>query len=122
MPLDPFDEGRPAGADHLVHDDRAGDVLDQLALHRPDELAALLEVGLARLRADQLVDLLVAIAGIVALRRAGIILDQIDVGIVDGDAGAVETDGLVLALYLRVPDAGVDRVELGPLGWIKSFA
>ena len=60
--------------------------LGELALDLPHQLLALAEVDLLRLGEDQLVDLRVAVLGIVALGLAGVVLDQVDVGIVDGDA------------------------------------
>src|SRR5438046_1252316 len=57
-----------------VEQDRTGVVLDQLPLNFPDDLFALLGVGLGRLLVDQLVHLGIAKAGIIARRAAHIIL------------------------------------------------
>src|SRR5262249_49125520 len=64
---DALDVGLPAGGGAVVQDDRAGHVGGDLALRLPNDLPALLGIGLARLREDQLVDLLVAVARIVAI-------------------------------------------------------
>ena len=64
----------PAGAGADVQDDRPRHVLLQLAVDLPHQLLALLEVGLRRLLVEQLLELLVAVVGVVALRPAGVVL------------------------------------------------
>jgi len=95
-----------------VQNDRARDIGGDLAFGLPQDLPALLGIDLARLREDQLVHLLVAVARVVAVGLAGVVLDQVHVRIVDADTGGVETDCVVLALHLGVPDGGVYDVEL----------
>jgi hypothetical protein len=73
--------GLPAIAGGRVQDDRARGVFDQEAFDVPDDLPAFLLVELARLGRQQLVDLGIAILRVVALGVAGIVLDQIAVGI-----------------------------------------
>src|SRR4051812_9890077 len=78
-----FDPRMPAGRLSWVKDDRAGHVLDQFALDLPDDFLALLGIGLHRLLVDELVDVRVAVPGIIALCPADIILVELLVGIVD---------------------------------------
>src|SRR5437016_5701177 len=63
-------------AGHLarVKDYRPRDVFDQPALDLPDQFLALLRVRLHRLLFDQIIDLGIAVAGVVALRAADVIL------------------------------------------------
>src|SRR6516225_11759869 len=103
---DALDVGLPAGAWAAVEDDRTGDVLLQLLVDHPDQLPALPDVGFLRLLVEQLFDLLVAIAGVVALRAAGIVLIERLVGVVDGVARKVEPERVVLARDLREPLRG----------------
>ena len=70
------------------------------------------EVGLHRLLVEQLLDLLVAVVGVVALRAAGIVLVELLVGIVDAAAGQIEAERVILARDLREPVGGLDHVEL----------
>ena len=95
-----------------VQDHRARGVLDQKPLDIPDDFPALFLVEFARLRRQQLVDLGIAILGIVALGVAGIVLDDVAVGIVDADAGDVQADRVILALQLGVPARRIQNVEL----------
>ena len=62
-------------------------VLLQFAVDLPDQLLALLRVGFHRLLVDQLVELGIAVAGVVALRAAGVVLVELLVGVVDAAAG-----------------------------------
>jgi hypothetical protein len=75
-----------------VEDDRPRHVLLQLLVDLPHQLLALVDVGLLRLLVEQLLDLLVAVVGVVALRAAGVVLVERLVGIVDGVAGEVEAE------------------------------
>ena len=69
------------------------------------------DVGLARLHGEQLLDLGIAVAGVVALRLAGEVLEIVLVGIVDAVAGGVEADRVVLARDLGEPLRGLDDVD-----------
>src|SRR5262249_49422497 len=64
----------PAGRNAAVEDDRPRVILDQLLLDLPDQPPARARIGLSGLLLDQPIDLLVAIAGVVALRAAHVIL------------------------------------------------
>src|SRR6516164_4486744 len=63
----------------------------------PDEAAALVAVSDRRLLDELFFELAVAIAGIVALGPAGVILEELLVGIVDTAAGDVDADLVVFA-------------------------
>ena len=80
-----------------MHDDRPGAVFLQLAVDFPDDLLALLLIGLGRLPVDQRVDLPIAVAGVVALRAADVVLVELLVRIVDAAAGQIEADQIILA-------------------------
>jgi hypothetical protein len=95
-----------------VVDDRPGAVLLQLLVDVPDETPALVAVGRLRLLDKPFLELGVAIAGVVALRAAAVILEELLVGVVDAAAGVVEADLVVLAGELGEPVGGLDRVEL----------
>ena len=62
----------PAQASYALGHDRPGDTLCELSLNRLDQLASVLQIGLPRLLVNQLLDLGIAILGIVALRAAGV--------------------------------------------------
>src|SRR6516162_11029874 len=79
----PLDPRLPAGGLTGIEDDRANAVLGQLPLDLPDQLPALLAVGLHRLPGDQLVELRIAIAAIIPLGAAGIALVELRIGIVE---------------------------------------
>ena len=70
-----------------MEDDRPRDVFLQLPVDLPDQLLALVDVCLFRLLVEQLLDVLVAIVGVIPLRAAGIVLVERLVGLVDGVAG-----------------------------------
>jgi hypothetical protein len=57
-------------------------------------------------------ELWIAIAGVVALRTAGVMLEEISVGIIDAAARQVGADHVVLAGDLRKPIRRLDGVEL----------
>src|SRR5580704_19425901 len=69
----PLDARLPAGGDARVEDDRARGVAREAPLDVPHQLPPLLGIWLARLPVDQRVDLLVAIAGVVAVRAADVV-------------------------------------------------
>jgi hypothetical protein len=56
-----------------VEDDRPGDVFLQLFIDVPDQLLAPGDVGLLGLFVEQLLDVLVAVVGVVPLRIAGVV-------------------------------------------------
>ena len=68
----PLDPRLPAGGLTGIEDDRANAVVGQLPFDLPDQLPALLAVGLHRLSVDQLVELRIAIAAIIPLGAAHI--------------------------------------------------
>jgi hypothetical protein len=78
----------------------------------PYEVPALVAVGRLRLIDKLFFELGVATAGVVSLRAAAVILEELLVGVVDPAAGVVEPDLVVLAGKLGEPVGGLDRVEL----------
>src|SRR5277367_278342 len=76
----------PAIAGRAPQNARTRGVIDQKMLDLPDQLGPLVAVQFARLRRQQLVDVGVTVLGIIALGLAGIILDDIAVGVVDRNA------------------------------------
>jgi hypothetical protein len=80
-----------------VEDDRTSDVLLQLLVDLPDQLLALLDIRFLRLLVEQLLDVLVAVVGVVALGAAGIVFVERLVGIVDRVAGQVKAKVVILA-------------------------
>ena len=101
-----------AGCETGVINDRARPVLLQFPVDLPDEVPAFLSIGQHRLLDEQLLAFRVAISGVVALRAAAVVLEELLVGIVDAAAGIVEADLVVLAGELGEPVRGFDRVEL----------
>jgi hypothetical protein len=69
------------------------------------------DIGLARLLVDQLIDLGIAIAGVIALGAARKILVELLVGVVEPVLADGQTDGVILAHDGRVPLRRVDRIE-----------
>src|SRR5262249_18109783 len=84
--------GLPAGRHARIEKGRPGVVLGQFILDLPDDPFALFDINLHRLAVDHLVDLGVAIAGIVSLGAADIVLVEDRIGIVDSGLGDVEAD------------------------------
>src|SRR5262249_56214787 len=82
--------GLPAGPPGAGEEERPPPVLRVLLVDLPDELLALLRVGLLRLLAEQLLQVLVAVVRVVALRAAGVVLIEALVGIVDAVAGQID--------------------------------
>src|SRR5450759_3325520 len=66
--------GLPARALAAVEDDRPRDVFLKLLVDFPHQLLALGDVGLLGLLVEQLLDVGIAVIGIVSLRLAGVIL------------------------------------------------
>src|SRR5664279_6016487 len=89
---DAFDIGLPARRRVGMEDDRPGHVFLKLLVDVPDQLLALGNVGLLGLLVEQLLDLLVAVVGVVAFRAAGVVLVERLVGIVDRIAGQIEAE------------------------------
>jgi hypothetical protein len=73
----------PARCAEVVPDDRSCPVLLQSLVNLPNELLALFLVGFSRLLVEDLLDLTIAIAGVIPLRPAGVVLVELLVGIVD---------------------------------------
>src|SRR5215472_17464201 len=63
-------------------------------------------------RSKQLLDLGIAVAGIIARRIAGVILVELLVGIIDATGDARDTDLVILAGEFGEPEARFDRIEL----------
>ena len=83
MIVSPLSCGLPACREAVVEQDRPRTVLLQLLVDFPDEAPALLLVPLHRLLIEQLVDFRIAVAGVIAVRAAGVILIELRVGVVD---------------------------------------
>src|SRR5205823_8013433 len=101
--VEALDAGPPAGRGAGVEDDRSRGVARQAPLDLPYQLPPLLGIGLARLPVDQRVDLLVAIAGVVAVRAARVVLIEHLVGVVDRGLADIDPDRIVLADDLGKP-------------------
>src|SRR6516165_7320691 len=97
---EPLDIGLRASPAARIKDDRQGAVLSQPPFDLPDQLFAFFSVGFGRLLVDQLVDLRIAIAGVVAHRAAHEVLIELLVWVVDAALGAVDRDRVVLAVDL----------------------
>src|SRR5215813_14549949 len=108
-----LDVGLQAGSRAVPQDHRPRAVGQKLAVDLPYDLAALVGVGLGRLHVEQLLDLGIAVAGIVALRLSGEVLVEVLIGIVDAVAGGIEADRIGLAADLGEPLRGLDDVDLG---------
>src|SRR5215469_14758809 len=106
------DIGLPASSAASVIDDGPGALLLQSLVDLPNELPALFLVRLSRLSVEQLLDLAIAVAGVIARRIAGVILVELLVGIIDGTGDAGDTDLVILAGELGEPEARFDRLEL----------
>jgi len=82
----PFDLRLHAGCQAGVVDDRPRAVLLQFLVDLPDQTPALLPIGHRRLLNEQRLQIGVAISGVVALRTAAVVLEELLVGIVDAAA------------------------------------
>src|SRR5436190_8817641 len=110
---EPLDIGLRAGPAARIKDDRPSLVLGEFPFNLPHQLLALFPVGLGRLLIDQLVDLRIAIAGVVAHRPAHEVFVELLVWVVDAALGAIDRDRVVLAVDLGEPVRGLDRFERG---------
>src|SRR5260370_21614662 len=108
--IEALDARPPAGRGAGVEYDRARGVAREAPLDLPHQLPPLLGIGLARLPVDQRVDLLVAIAGVVAVRAARVVLVEHLFGVVDRCLSVIDADRIVLADYLGVPVSCLDRI------------
>src|SRR5262245_32021091 len=95
-----------------MRDDRPRYVLLQLLVDLPNQLLALFQIRFRRLLVELLLELLVAIVRVIALRSAAVILVEVLVRIVDRAAGEVEPHRIVLARDLAVPVARFHHFEL----------
>src|SRR5215510_4551194 len=102
----------PAVCEAVVEDDRPRTVLSQPSFDLPYQLLALAFVGLRRLPLEQLLELGIAIAGVVAGRPASIVLIELLIGIVDTTTGEIEANLEIFAIHLGVPEGGLDDLEL----------
>src|SRR6202047_1676113 len=101
----------PASRATRVKDDRTGIVLRQSPFDFPYQLLAFFLVGLHRLSIDQLVDLRIAVAGIIPFGATHVVLVKLLVGVVDAALGDVEADREILARDPRIPLSGVHGFE-----------
>ncbi len=83
----------------------------QGALDLGHQLHALLRVQLLRLLGHHLLELLVAVAGVVAGRGAGEVLEEVGVGIVDADAREVGPGLVLLARGQGMPLRRLDLLQ-----------
>src|SRR6202047_2244865 len=100
-----------AGTTAVIEDDRSGAVFRQPAVDLPDQSLALCLVGLDRLLLVHLLELGVAVVGVIALRTAGIMLVEIGVGIIDSRPRQIGADHEVLAGDLGKPIYGFDSIQ-----------
>src|SRR5271163_2547281 len=108
-----LDPGLPAGAAGRVKDDRSDRSFRQHPFELPDDLLALFRIGLHRLLIDELVELRVAVAGIVPCGAADEILVEHLIRVIDAGLHRHGANRVVFAHDLRVPLGGIDDVELG---------
>ena len=92
-------------------DDRARSILLQSLIDLPNEWPALLPVGHRRLLDEQLLQFRLAVAGVVALRPAAVVFEELLVGIVDAAVGIVKANLLVFAGELGESVGGLYRFE-----------
>ena len=83
-------------------------------LDLPHDLVPPLDIAFSRLLVDQLVDFVVAIPGVIALRPAQIVLVKHLLGIIEPGLGDGEREGIVLAHDRRIPLGRIDGVERAP--------
>src|ERR1051326_5076578 len=107
----PLEIGLPAARPGWVEEHRPEGSFGQFALGLPDDFFALLWIGLHRLPVDQLVELRVAVPGIVAARAGIKILVEHLVRIVDPGLDRHHADRVILAHHLGIPQRGIDEVE-----------
>ena len=109
----PLELGLPTGPAPVVVDYRARNVLLQLLVDVPHQRLALLLIGLGGLLVKQLLQLGIAIAGIVRLRAATVIFIKLLVGVVDPAAGQIEADLIVRIVIGR--DIACRNLYIEPL-------
>src|ERR1700730_15231395 len=109
---EPLHIGLPAGRAARGKAAGPGPRLRQLPFDLPYQPSALLRIGLDRLPVDQLVDLRVAVAGIIPLRTAHVVLVKLLIRVVDTGFTTADADCVVLARQLGKPLDGVDGFEL----------
>src|SRR6516165_1870373 len=109
----PLDPGLPAGCPARVGDDRPDRVLLQFPVDLPDQLLALLLVGLDRLPVEPPLHLAIAVSEIIAFGTAGVVLVEQLGRIVDRGEREDEADLVVLARQPRKPVHRLDQVEIG---------
>src|SRR6266436_7394077 len=102
----------PAGRLTGIEDDRANIVLGQPFFDLPHHFLAFLPVRLHRLPIYQLVELRIAIAGVVTVRAAHVILVELLIGVVEAILADHHANAEVLAHDLGIPLRGVDGFEL----------
>src|SRR6266852_5492130 len=106
-----LDPRLPAISKAVVEDDRSRAIRGELSLDLPNQLLALIDVALGRLPIEQLLQLRIAIACVVARRTAAIIFIELLVRIVDTAAREVEPDLVVFAHDLRESTRCFDDFE-----------
>jgi len=72
-----------------VEKDRPSAVLLQFFVYFEDEAAAFLLIPLDRLLIEQLIELGIAVAGVITVRAAGVIFIELRVRVVDPEAGQI---------------------------------
>ena len=95
-----------------MEDDGASDVLGELALDVPDHLPALFDVGFDRLCFEVLLQVLVAVVGVIPQRPAGIVFVEILVRIVQRAARLVDADAVVLFEDAVVIQGRIDDLQV----------
>ena len=75
----------PACSGPVVKDHGSDHLFGELTLRLPHDTLALFEIEFLGLPKNEAVDIGIAVLGVIAFRVAGVILDQVDVGIVDGN-------------------------------------
>src|SRR5215472_14466614 len=86
-----LDARLPAGREPEVIDDRPRLVLLQSLVDLPHQALALILVGLHRLLLEQLLELGITVPSVITLRAARVILIELRIGVVDADAGEIES-------------------------------
>src|SRR5258708_4796621 len=96
-----------------MEDNGTSDVFLKLLVDLADQLLALGDVGLLGLLIEQLLDVGVAVIGVVTFRIAGIVLVEGLVRIVDRISGEVEAERIILARDFRKPVGGFNDIKIG---------
>src|SRR5438874_3464108 len=93
----------PARREAIMEQDGSSSILLQPLVDFPNKMPALVLIRLHRLSVEQLVDLGIAIRGIVTVRAAGVILVELRVGVVHARTRQIQSDFVILAVDLWKP-------------------